>query len=536
MPVVAPAPVVVPPPVVNPIPPPVVDQPPPPAAPIPPPANVNPVPPGPDFVRNQYQRILNHPNLRNYNSEFAKTALSKLQTPDAVDEWVNRITTKALKINIADDDIPLSKHYKTLYQALYAAKDMAVGKSGGEKAFHELKTAQAKIADILTEPDFLADWGAAQEANHTRLKNMFLDLQTEIETMQATTSAKTHFQYSSSREYNVNTINKTKAQFDEWKMEQQNRIPSHVENVVLANNTDQRITANRDMAHDDVYRCFPPQNEPSTNKSVYYEHESQRNADGSHKNYELVVLDLPDSISDRGLFIKFLKKYNPNFRDAAPPYQNTENSITRNLARFNALVYQLPPVLSKNTVLNFLETKIYIPRRETLSSNESIAEKLLDYLDHSKRRVQKVELHRQTMWNESVEIPSLPVFFEAARILKSLIASDQSSIYIHHVKNKHLAIALDCLLETDSTLKEKIKLPDDAPHASQKQKQVMTQRHYQFINGKREEYYGFKIENLVNLSEKIDAIHNAPDASFGHSKQDTVQLKQGETSKPYKLL
>lgn len=260
----------------------------------------------------------------------------------------------------------------------------------------------------------------------------------------------------------------------------------------------------RDTAAPKVYRKHPP-GDAKPEDTIFYEEESKRlTGTISRPDYRLVVLDLPESISDRGALVKFLMDKGATFYIPNPSYDPNDpnSSPTRPPEKkdFHNLVFsKLDPALDERTVLNFLKTHVQTPatsRNTRLASefmNSGLTEhrneliripkqfrslenpntviSLSQYLAYTGPDIGEREKFApvKEFMPKTVLMPKQAFFAEAASILNTLLARGQLPITIKNAKSPELMIAIDCLAKIRNIPDAKIIFPNNAKRATDDQ-------------------------------------------------------------------
>src|SRR3990167_5494162 len=332
----------------------------------------------------------------------------------------------------------------------------------------------------------------AELLNHfnSHMITAFQELQREIIYLQNNLPKRTHVSYFGLESYEVEEVHKsTLADFTAWeKLITEKRHVSTLSKptVGVSNSRDpvrqmKRLDATTES---DIYRCYPPVEKATSLDTVYYEHESGKRESGTYAKYELTVLDLPKSISDRGLLKGFLEKnytnklydraQDPNTGQIVKGERTSMEETVTGIKKEGVIpkIHQLPPVLTESVLLSFLKNVIYIQG----TSDSSIIKEFEKFKEENRQTMSTTKLH-SNMWSKKVAMPNEAIFQEAAKILNTLLLSGKPTMYIHEVNNKQLSQALHCLIEAND-LQRRIVLPNDAPRASGDQLALAKQEKY----------------------------------------------------------
>lgn len=240
----------------------------------------------------------------------------------------------------------------------------------------------------------------------------------------------------------------------------------------------------------DLYRVNPP--DPANIKPedmLWYEHEFKQ-AGAEDSDFELTVIALPQSISDNGLFIKFLQqKLGAENIDARP------GSPLHNLVFLNS-----PPDLDEKAALNLLKQISTGKHRDV-----TLAKDFVKYLKENQHETSAIHANYQDLRaggasitrdeylaksseerrdfapegaSTYVTIPNKAFFEQADKILSVLIARGYVPITIDEAKSQPLLLALDCLAKAHG-LREKIVFPNSyTTRASQDQIDLVKVKDY----------------------------------------------------------
>ena len=400
------------------------------------------------------------------------------------------IETLNSKIQIVEQKQALEL-FKVLSSVVETARSQA-----SASAIASLEEAQRQITKLFScdqrvNLEALPDDTASNNFKSNMI-TAFQELQREIIYLQNTLPKRKHVSYFGLASYKAEEVQKsTMEAFSAWEKEitAARHVPIPSESTVAqASNTrnpesNTKVSA-RQMsrtsegggADDDVYRCYPPAEKATPRDTVYYEHESGKRESGSYAKYELTVLDLPESISDRGLLKEFLKQYLK--KSKVSDLRVEDNQLVRDKTPKDDTVIlskvdTLPPILSNTTLLFFLKNQIYIQG----TSDSSIIKEFEKFKEENRQTMSTTKLHSNYMWSKKVAMPNEAIFQEAAKILNTLLLNGKPTMYIHEVNNKQLSQALHCLIEAND-LQRRIVLPNDAPRASGDQLALAKQEGY----------------------------------------------------------
>jgi hypothetical protein len=407
------------------------------------------------------------------NAEDAITAAEKVlaeqeakhdKTKGYVDEIQNiqhEIQRRLDKKEKYTDPINLTYHDQTGNpQAITVAKDKADlevlrfetlrggwSLGGGLEKFHlnesdrlqkEVKEAQKNLNDRTEELRKLNEARAWREQAQKNLAQ----LETELKTAQS--SSPTHVRVFS-KDVDEKKVNTNKAGFEAWQAEirTSGRIgPPGSPPVAVGGSSPDPISRVERATGDENYRTVPYDAKNVSDKdTVYVEHESGKRPDGEFKNYHITVLDLSAECSDRGLLFKFLKDNYLSSIEARSGFTLDDTSRLKKEESLKKLVFTLPAVLTRDKMMEFLETQIKVGK----TLDRLVINKFEDY------RHKNTTEEYQRNWKK-VTMPNQAVFAEAEKILSTLLTSSKSPIvYINdiHETQDQLRKAVCCLVKAN---------------------------------------------------------------------------------------